>query len=275
MPSKSTRFAFQLAAYLVVGWFVGVLAQEAETTPPPPRHYETGKLTASDFAGKPDPARVQMGTSAFTVCELRWKYRTRYQEKEDGQVHMRVTRLDITCQVIPEKSWNLQPTNETLLEHEQGHFDIWYLNTLRARNAWKKKFAEGGITSVAATVEEADKLIRKKVDAFCKGFVDAGFDENRDYDQMTSKGANPTAQAEIRRVHQATIAQLTPKPPPEEIPPGKPKTKTKSEGKGETKTKTETAKTLEKETPAKAPAEKSSAKEAPAKKATDEKGPRS
>lgn len=202
-------FAFPVlaGAILVAGAILApaILAQQ-ET--PAKRTYESGPLSTKDFAGQSDAAKVRMGTSAFTVCELQWKYDTRWQDDRDGQVVMKVTKLDLDCVVLPDQSWNLRPNDQSLLAHEQGHFELWYINTLRARIAWLKKKGEGGIDVTAATRKECEMLIEKKVNTFGKEFADAALSENQDYDRTTAKGTDTAAQAEVRRIHQATIKQL-------------------------------------------------------------------
>jgi hypothetical protein len=206
-------------ALAVFAWMVLTSPVFSQQTPAT-RTFESGPLTANDFAGKSDPEKVRMGTSAFTVCELRWTYDSRWQDDGEGKVVMKVGKLGLECLVIPDQSWNLIPDDETLLVHEQGHFELWYINTLRARIAWLKKKSEGGIEVVAPTRKECEQLLDKKVIAFCKEFVDAARNENQEYDRATSKGTNLPNQSEARRVQQATIKQLESRLRPE---PGKSK----------------------------------------------------
>jgi hypothetical protein len=120
------------------------------------------------------------------------------------------TKLKIDAVVDPSKSWIRLRSDARLMDHEQGHFDITYIATLRARlEAAKLAKKRQRFIVTAATPDAATDLLGQKVQQFMQPFFDAAFAEQKEYDVITKHGRIRTAQAEQRRKQIETIKSLT------------------------------------------------------------------
>ena len=87
------------------------------------RKVDAGPLTAADFRGQ---VPVDPAGDANTSTQLRFSFRYGYQQL-GGRATVTVESVSVDAIVIQDASWNRQPTNARLLEHEQGHADIAWI----------------------------------------------------------------------------------------------------------------------------------------------------
>ncbi len=171
------------------------------------RSYARGPLTLDDYKA---PIPKDTGElDAFTTTDIRFDYD--YQVRfTRGRATAYATELNIDAVVVPSKSWIRLRSNARLMDHEQGHFDITYIATLRARlEVAKLAKKRQRILVTAATPDAAIDSLGRTVKEFMQPFFDAAFAEQKEYDLITKHGRVPTAQAEQRRKQIETTKSLT------------------------------------------------------------------
>lgn len=96
------------------------------------RDYADGPLTAKDFQS-PIPGFVKLpGQKASVKTDLRYDFRySLYRSRRFATA--RLSSIEIRAVVVPAESWNREPEDSRLTDHEQGHFDLTYIAALRAR----------------------------------------------------------------------------------------------------------------------------------------------
>jgi hypothetical protein len=168
------------------------------------RNYEEGPLTSDDFR-----ASVPAGTvkDAMTATRLRFEYR--YEYRDDGrQTTVTVAGVNVHSFIQRDASWNRRPENKPLLEHEQGHADISWIQCLKARLAYDEKIRGGKKWSATApTLKEAIAKLERELAGFLATFEQAGREADVQYDRESRHGL-AREQAEWRRVHAETIKRL-------------------------------------------------------------------
>ena len=92
------------------------------------RKYDEGPLRAEDFAGQ---VREIPGKAANTATELRYEYRYRYQTS-GKMTQVTLQSVEIHAYIRRDASWNRNPDDQRLLDHEQGHADISQIQCLQS-----------------------------------------------------------------------------------------------------------------------------------------------
>jgi hypothetical protein len=166
------------------------------------RVYETGPLTQRDFqAAIPDD---DQGLDAWTTTDLNYRYR--YEVRvANRRAHASITGVDVQAVVVPGQSWNRQPDNARLMDHEQGHFDLTQIAALRAR----LYFAQQSITRSAPTAQRAVQSVETELQQRFQEFVDALKREHEEYDRLTDHGRSRSEQREQRQRQLEQLASLT------------------------------------------------------------------
>jgi hypothetical protein len=202
---------FRLNQIVIVGLGVFVagacpmLAQSPAASNPaasiPQRSYEAGPLGPGDFqAAVPED---DQGLDALTTTDLRYRYR--YETRSAGhRASAWVTQFEVEAVMIPRESWNRHPENLTLMDHEQGHFDLAQISALRAR----LHFAPQRIVSNAATVEQAVSNVENEIQQQMEKFFEELRRQNQEYDRLTDHGRRDASQREQRRHQQQQLADL-------------------------------------------------------------------
>lgn len=167
------------------------------------RKYEAGPLTADDFRGQP-PARAEM--LANTATELRYEYRCRFEPAGQGTRAV-LTAVEVYAYVRRDLSWNRQPQNQALMDHEQGHADICQVQCLLARLAFRELQRTTGVQASGGSQSDAQAALGRKVAALIEEFRAARRHDDADYDRQTKHGSG-SRQSEWRRVQQETLRQL-------------------------------------------------------------------
>lgn len=170
------------------------------------RSYSTGPLTLADYQATPPNDR--RGLDAFTTTEIRfnYNYRTRVTQRRATAY---LTELNIDAVVLPSKSWNTRPSDVRLTDHEQGHFDITYIKSLRARLELARMKKKGKrLYSTGTTAQAAIDGLKHKTEGLMQPFLDTLLEEQHEYDRVTNHGLRRGPQAEQRRDQLETIKTL-------------------------------------------------------------------
>ena len=193
-----------LAAFLVglVWASLATLASAAEAVEDR-RKYEDGPLAADDFRA---PVQQIPGIAAHTITELRYTFRCRFEPA--GKLTRAVlTNIEVQAYIRRDRSWNREPHNKSLLDHEQGHADIIQAHCLRARLAFRERMRTGKIEVTGNSQREAEAALGRKIEALIFEFRAARQDDDAQYDRATHHGLGGQ-QAEWRRVQIETLRQL-------------------------------------------------------------------
>jgi len=177
----------------------------AQNGPAKYRNYADGPLTAEDFQA-PIPGFVQFrGQKALTTTDFRYDFQYRLRRSR-RRVTARLSSIDIWAAVIPSESWNRQPENARLMDHEQGHFDLTYIAVLRARSYFStsKSLVGGGTND-----ERAIKDLRQQLDRRFRLLREELRAAHVEYDEITRHGAALGPQKEQRDRQKQQITELT------------------------------------------------------------------
>jgi len=170
------------------------------------RSYSAGPLTLADFQQAPPHDR--QGLDALTTTDIRYNYN--YQARfTQRRATAYLTELSVDAVVLPSESWTTRPSDVRLLDHEQGHFDIAYSISVRARLDLAKMRKKGQrLYATGATSQAAIDGLKQKIEGFMQPFLDALLTEHREYDRVTNHGLRRNAQTEQRREQLETIKTL-------------------------------------------------------------------
>jgi hypothetical protein len=168
------------------------------------RPYDDGPLTADDFRADP-PANLP--AKAHTGTELIHEYRYRYVATE-ASTTVTLTSFKVTAYIERDRSWNAEPENAALLDHEQGHADAAQIECLRTRAQFRQLvLGAKPLATTAPTLKEAVAALEKKIASLMAAHEQAVRDADAAYDKATEHGLGQ-GQAEWRRVQKATLRQL-------------------------------------------------------------------
>lgn len=169
------------------------------------RRYQEGPLKIQEFTGVPDET---LFGDAYTATSV--EFRFRYKVRNEGKRFVaRLIHFDAYSVFLPERSWWKNSASPSLLDHEQGHFDIAETTARRIQLAFDKSMAgkkwieSAGDTSVAAT-RKLRGTLTKVID-----LANARMEqENRDYDRATRHGMRFRDQSEFRGFQKRTLERL-------------------------------------------------------------------
>lgn len=212
-----THYCKLLAMVLWLTGFVPVsLAQEIDSDTPAAdlRLYGEGPLQAADYRAKvPSPLPTAGNTRLLAFTWTRIKYEYQYDYVQQGSTFMvTVTEFDSTAFIDRAVSWNALTRDRRLMDHEQGHFDIAHLASLRFR--WQVEQLRKAGTPISAQgplLRGALQQIDQKLSDLSQKHSKAATAEHTRYDQMTSHGTLGSAQQDARKKQQKAIKQLTQK----------------------------------------------------------------
>lgn len=171
----------------------------AETRP-----YDDGPLTADDFRGEPPEAS---SAAAKTATQFAFEFKYRYKSTARLSTAT-LDKITITACIRRDTSWNRYPDDARLLDHEQGHADIAQIHCLQARLAFRKRLIKGPhLSATSSSLTEAVAALEREIRKEIARFETAARDADAEYDRVTANGVG-AEQAEWRRVHAETLAQL-------------------------------------------------------------------
>jgi hypothetical protein len=169
------------------------------------RNYADGPLTAKDFRA-PIPGFVKFrGQTALTTTDLLYDLKYRLFRSQ-GRTTARLSSISFQAVVIPSQSWNRIPEHVRLMDHEQGHFDLTYIASLRARSGFP---ASRRLTGSGANDEQAIKELRQRVADRFRPFTEKLRAAHIEYDEITRHGAALGPQKEQRQRQKQQIEELT------------------------------------------------------------------
>ena len=168
------------------------------------RRYDAGPMTADDFRGEaPDTVIAAAKTSTQFLFDFKYRYKSNAKNTT-----VTLDSITIDAFVRRDQSWNRDPTNKTLLDHEQGHADIAQIHCLRAKLEFRKKLTKGpNISATASSLKAAIAALDREVRKEMAEVEQANREDDAEYDRETRSGLGPK-QAEWRRVQVETIKQL-------------------------------------------------------------------
>ena len=194
-----------LSVFLVWSALLPYCWAAKEKSAPKPRRYDDGPLRVEEFRG--DPVAHPFATAGtYTRVLIQYSFQSEWNA---GRAECRLTSAEVYAVFLPQTSWWLGPPQASLLDHEQGHFDLaeiaarklqWLLNEKLSSD--KRFFAQG------ATRTAAERALADKVRQLMRQVNDEAVQQNREYDQATRHGSRRSVQAEWRRVQLATLDQL-------------------------------------------------------------------
>ena len=169
------------------------------------RRYEDGPLTAADYQGVPpeDSGRLL----AWTTTDLRYHYRCQYNWT-DQRAEAFLTEITIDAVLVPSRSWLKRASDRRLMDHEQGHFDLTMIATLRARVYFAEQLSKRRLQVTARTQEETLVALKNKVAEEMKPFLDGMAAEQAEYDRVTHHGTIPEQQARHRETQLEALKSL-------------------------------------------------------------------
>ncbi len=171
------------------------------------RYYTEGPLTAKDFQA-PIPAFVKIpGQVAETNTDIRCEFKYRVYRTR-GRSIARLSSIDIRAVVIPRKSWNRQPQNVRLMDHEQGHFDLAHIAALRAQ---RRLATSRPLSGSGTTPEQAVQDLQQQVDKRLQQIREELLAAHTAYDKVTRHGTVLGPQKEQRESQKKQIEELVKK----------------------------------------------------------------
>jgi hypothetical protein len=166
------------------------------------RPYRNGPLTAADFrCPPPNPLPQKNGVylSAMTYTSLHYNTHYRWHDSPSGKFEARLTGFEIVAEVDRRQSWTTRPTDERLLDHEQGHFDVTEMWARRIQNKFNGLVARGVIVGHGDDQTSAIADMDQQVDSNLQTMLDDEHKAQDQYDIATRHGTNYKAQADERQ----------------------------------------------------------------------------
>jgi len=178
------------------------------------RPYGNGPLTAADYRCPPPnpvPQKNGVALAAMTYTSIHYNIRYRWKEAKSKKVEARLTIFDVTAEVDRRQSWNTRLTDDRLLDHEQGHFDLTELWARRIQKKFNDLISAGAIVGHGADEATAVADLDQQVDTRVQELLDLEHKEQDQYDITTHHGTFHKSQADER---QKQLAALHDKSPP-------------------------------------------------------------
>ncbi|MCG8586185.1 MAG: hypothetical protein MI757_15870 [Pirellulales bacterium] len=143
---------------------------------------------------------------AYTSTTIR--YNIRYRHQSNGRtVSAWLSAADVYAVFLPKDSWWDAPSdNRSLLDHEQGHFDITQAIALEFQLDVQRQLARGKAMLVTARdVETATAALQAKFAKLKDSYEQRMQAEHARYDRVTDNGIAPRPQAAERRRQREAI----------------------------------------------------------------------
>lgn len=173
------------------------------------RKFRDGPLTVADFRGRPtgnEKAAIPGGQlTAFTVTEVR--YETRFQVRGAGDNWVaRLVSAEAFAVMHRDQSWILQPDDQELLDHEQGHFDTTQILALQVQERINVLRKQRNLVGVGATPAAAQQDLDARLKRELQPLMESHEQLQRDYDVVTRHGRNREAQLAYRTHQREQLA---------------------------------------------------------------------
>ncbi len=169
------------------------------------RRYESGPLKFSEFLGTALPDN---STRANTTTRSRMKYELSVRQV-GTQIVVSVKSIELRAVFLPEESWWGPDADQSLLDHEQGHFDIAEISARQMQFLVMEAQANGSVISATMnTKQEAQEAVLQRLSDLSAAVDKKIAEANVEYDRLTRHGLDPAGQHEARRIQQLTLEQL-------------------------------------------------------------------
>lgn len=157
------------------------------------RDYSQGPLTGNDFQQTPpNPPPVSNGIPLAAETSVGTKYdHEGTATTANGTTTYTPDSVNVDAYIDPQKSWNSDPNNKDLLNHEQTHFDLEEQIAREAQAEINKQIADGKLKGTGKTPDEAKKDFEDKVDKIIQKIAD---ERQQKLDQKTKHGTDPAEQ---------------------------------------------------------------------------------
>ena len=179
------------------------------------RPYGNGPLTAADYrCPPPNPVPQKNGVTlaAMTYTSIHYNIRYRWKEAKSKRIEARLTSFDVTAEVDRRQSWNTRPTDDRLLDHEQGHFDLTELWARRIQKKFNDLISTGAIVGHGTDEATAVADLDQQVDTRVQELLDLEHKEQDQYDITTHHGTFHKSQADERQKQLAALHDKSPPP---------------------------------------------------------------
>jgi len=179
------------------------------------RPYGDGPLSAADYRCPPPnplPQKNGVQLSAMTFTSLHYNTRYRWREVQPEKFEVRLTHFDIVAEVDRRQSWTIRPTDERLLDHEQGHFDVSELNARRIQKKFNELISSGAVVGHGSDEATAVADMDQQVDSRVHDFLAQERKQQDQYDITTHHGTYHKSQAEERQKQLAALHDKSPPP---------------------------------------------------------------
>lgn len=198
---RSTLLCSMVVALLLVSAVTQARAADDENL----RRFDAGPLTADDFAAKPAD---DSSFNAWTEIEFHLKFRYRYEVK-GGVWNIALTEVEVWTAIRRDKSWNNQPKNATLLDHEQGHFDLSQAYALQMQIKLLRELKTAAVLKGRGASEKAAaRELDQRLNAVLATYIEQSKTRNREYDKVTASGQDIREQALARKAQREALAEL-------------------------------------------------------------------
>ncbi len=164
----------------------------------PLRRYDQGPLELAEFRTN---ARAALPGQALTVTRVMFTYRFQVKPTSAHTYEAKPTSFDAFSVFLADESWWHRRAPASLLDHEQGHFDIAEIAALRLVLAVRKALASGDpIRGRGSSIEASRRSLETRLQQMFEVVHKQSEEENRQYDLHTHHGIRTSTQNEVRRI---------------------------------------------------------------------------
>lgn len=174
------------------------------------RRYDEGPLEIDDFLKEPaseKDADPKLAAMVFPDIRVEYRYKTL---KQGSIVTLRPEGVQVWSAIDRKRSWfsrKAQPAKE-LLDHEQGHFDLFEIAALQLQQKIDNQLSAGKIQYTARSEQAALDKWSKELQSWVTEVVKETNEISKQYDSLSSNGRSPEPQAELRQLQKRTLKQL-------------------------------------------------------------------
>lgn len=196
-----------ISILLCANMLVGLASFSSASDPRPQlRRYDQGPLAHAEFRTN---VRAALPGKALTMTRTMFTYRFEVIQTSAKTYEAKPTSLDAFSVFLPDESWWHRRAPRSLLDHEQGHFDIAEIAARRLRLAFRKALAsDKPIRGLGDSMEAAQRSLEKKLQDVVDAANKQVEEENMQYDIRTQHGVRTSTQNEARRIQLLTLARL-------------------------------------------------------------------
>lgn len=174
------------------------------------RRYDEGPLKIDDFLKEPaseKDADPKLAAMVFPDIRVEYRYKTL---KQGNIATLRPEEVQVWSAIDRRRSWfsrKAQPAKE-LLDHEQGHFDLFEIAALQLQQKIDNQLSAGKIQYTARSEQAALDKWSKELQSWITETVKETNEISKQYDSLSSNGRSPEPQAELRQLQKRTLKQL-------------------------------------------------------------------